>query len=280
MEIDREQQLRILSERDKSIKDRTVVLAYGRFQPFTFGHLTMMQDIVTLKNAGYNNYYIGTSSVNETEHKSVIKGQTLKNIEKSENKSKALVDHEKRKNPLTTDQKVKYIKLGMKSIGLDSRRVFVSSTPINAFKKMRGKGDILVIIGGTDRIPSYIRILNESISKPSDKKYFPDFQEYVAISQVRDNSSNPLQGISATLLRTLAVENNFEEFKEKIPYIAGDEVKQKKLFNQIRKAYKTMLGGPSGTHISFTGEIEENIPSISPPSSYSISTNAKSKKLK
>ena len=91
MEIDREQQLRILSERDKSIKDRTVVLAYGRFQPFTFGHLTMMQDIVTLKNAGYNNYYIGTSSVNETEHKSVIKGQTLKNIEKSENKSKAFL---------------------------------------------------------------------------------------------------------------------------------------------------------------------------------------------
>jgi len=237
--------------------DETIILVYGRFQPFTIGHLSMLDNISQLKEMGYNNYYVGTSAVNEHKHKPVLKPASIRNVHTSKN----LVEHNDRKNPLTTKQKVKYIKLAMKSIGLDSKRVFVSSSPINAFKKMRARARKIIIISGSDRVPELRQILDTN-----NNKYFQNFERHDIISVDREGS-----GISATLVRSLAVENNFEEFKKKVSYL--DETRQKKLYNQLRKAYYDMIR----SHNSLVGPIENVATNSTSPSTFSISSKSKSK---
>lgn len=273
----------------QEIKDDTVILIFGRFQPFSLGHIAMFEQLKELLAAGYTKYYIGTSAVPENQHLKTISKQAMKNITTSQ----SLVEHENRKNPLTTREKVKFIKLGMKSEGLDSRRrVFVSSDPLGAFYKMRKIAKRLIIICGEDRVDSYRRILVQNEKKEEDRL---DFEDYKILSGSRDRGTvaNPLLGVSATVVRTLAVINDFDEFRKKVPYL--DENHQRKLFKILRKAYMNMigvnadLGTGTGTgtranlihgDISNTSDTLAVPVSLSSPSPYSISSKAKAKTIK
>lgn len=241
---------------DQEIKNNTIVLVYGRFQPFTIGHLALLDKIIEYRNNGYNNYYVGTSAVNEETHKPVGVAKTLK----------TLVATEKRKNPLTAKQKVKYIKAAMKYKGLNSRRVFVSRTPIFALRKMREKADRIIILTDLEGIAEFNKVIN------NNRHYFRDFVDYVAIGDAREQDYNNTN-ISGTLIRELAVNDNFEEFKTKVPYIAED--KQRKLFNHIRRAYMQMLRNRE----LLKGDVEETLVSseTSSPSTFSISSRSKVK---
>jgi hypothetical protein len=277
-----------IKELSQEIKDDTVILIFGRFQPFSLGHIAMFEQLKDLLASGYSKYYVGTSAVQENQHLKTISKQAMKNITTSQ----SLVEHENRKNPLTTREKVKFIKLGMKSEGLDSRRVFVSSDPLGAFYKMRTKAKRLIIICGEDRVDSYRRILVQNEKKEEDRL---DFEDYKILSGSRDRGTvaNPLLGVSATVVRTLAVINDFDEFRKKVPYL--DENHQRKLFKILRKAYLNMigvnadLGMETGTgtranlihgDISNTSDTLAVPVSLSSPSPYSISSNAKAKTVK
>lgn len=241
---------------EEEVKRNTIVLVYGRFQPFTLGHLSLLDKIIEYREAGYTNYYLGTSAVNEETHRPEIKAKTLK----------TLVSVDKRKNPLTTKQKLKYIKAAMKYKGLDSRRVFVSRNPVFALKKMRSKVDRIIILTDIEGVVAFNNIIN------SNHYYFRDFVHYEAIGDQRARSYNDTN-ISASLVRELAVNNNFEDFKRSVPYIPED--KQQKLFNHIRRAYMEMLRNRQ----LLEGDVEESLVSYSTstPSTYSISSKSKHK---
>lgn len=243
---------------EEEIKNNTIVFIFGRFQPFTVGHLSLLDKIIQYRENGYNNYYVGTSTVDEEKHLPLVKSRTLE----------TLVSDHKRKNPLTTKQKVKYIKAAMKYRGLDSKRLFVSRNLLFGLRKIRKMADRLIILTDLEGIEQF----NKLVSKDNKYKYFPDFVDYIAIGNQRERDYNNTN-ISGSLIRELAVNDNFEAFKQHVPYIAED--KQMKLFTHIRRAYMQMLRNRE----LMKGDVEESLvsSSTSTPSTFSISSKSMQK---
>jgi len=183
----------------KELSSKTVVFAFGRFNPPTTGHELLVKAVKKLaqqKNADHAIY--------------------------------ASRSQDAKKNPLSVDKKVKYLKL------MFPRTTFVAAneearTFIEAAKQLNKKYKNIVMVGGSDRVQEFKRLLNTY----NGKDFHFDTIDVVSAGE-RDPDADDASGMSASKMRALAVKGDFAEFKKGLPSTVRD-IDGKRLMNDIRE---------------------------------------------
>ena len=189
----------------ESIKD-TVVFAYGRYNPPTVGHMKLIETVVNTAKKNNSDYLI-------------VPSHSIKPLDK---------------NPLTIDQKIEILK----HMVPDSAKVSAfGSTYINTLQKLQEMGFRNVIqVCGSDREPEFKKLVEAYNGKPDKTGNVPfNFESFNFVSSgERDPDSEGVEGMSASKLRKLAIEGNFEDFKQGMANSVPEELKQK-TYENLRK---------------------------------------------
>jgi phosphopantetheine adenylyltransferase len=184
---------------------RKIVFAFGRFNPPTIGHEVLINAVKNAAAQQHADYVIYVSKTQD--HKA---------------------------NPLSIDQKMHYLKLmfpGTNFVACDEQ----VRTPIEAAKYLNGKYSDLVMIAGADRATSFDKLLQQY-----------NGQEYnyntISVDSAgdRDPDSDDASGMSATKMRSAAVENNFDAFRQGLPSTLDDKTAQ-----ELMQAVQAGLSKPA-----------------------------------
>lgn len=192
----------------------TVAFIFGRMNPFTIGHLKVVDKLLSLNADDFRLY--------------------LSHTQDKPNKKNPL----KCKNPLSFLLKRIYINFILKDNHIplkveesEARTIFAVLEDL--YKE--GVTDIK-IVAGSDRILDFKELL-EKYNGGIDPKTNEIGYEFNTIEVVsageRDPDGDDVESMSASKLRQLVVEDNFEEFKKGIP--TKDENLIKDLFEDIKK---------------------------------------------
>ena len=163
---------------------RSVVFTFGRFNPPTTGHMKLIEKIVKVAKQNSADYRIFLSRSQDS-----------------------------KKNPLKLKDKVKYLKLSAPKY----KSAIRSEEVINVFDILvnlheAGYEKVIMVVG-SDRVSEFKNILNK-YNKRAARHGFYEFKEIEVVSAgERDPDADDVSGMSASKLRALASENNFEEFK-------------------------------------------------------------------
>lgn len=184
----------------KELPSKSVVFAFGRFNPPTIGHELLFKVVQKLAKSHGADHVIYASRTQD-----------------------------KKKNPLSVDRKIHYLKLMFKGINFvaanQNERTF-----IEAVKALNKKYTNLIMVAGSDRVPEYERILN----KYNGKEFNYDTIQVVSAGE-RDPDSDDATGMSASKMRTLATKGDYKEFKKGLPSVVRD-IDGKLLMNELRFA--------------------------------------------
>jgi len=191
-------------------EDRTVVFAYGRFNPPTIAHNMLIEKVIQTAKQKQADYLI-------------IPSHSVKPPDK---------------NPLTADQKAKILRYMVPD---PSKIGLFGQTYVTALQQIKSMGFNKVIqIAGSDRIPEFTFFVNKYNGKPDKSGNIPfnfDYFEFVSAGE-RDPDSEGMSGMSASKLRSLAVNGDIEQFKEGMAETVPDKLKEQ-TYLQIRKISKT-----------------------------------------
>ena len=194
---------------------RSVVFTFGRFNPPTTGHMKLIEKIVKVAKQNSADYRIFLSRSQDS-----------------------------KKNPLKLKDKVKYLKLSAPKY----KSAIQSDEIINVFDILvnlheAGYEKVIMVVG-SDRVSEFKNILNKYNKKAARHGSY-EFKEIEVVSAgERDPDAEDVSGMSASKLRALASENNFEGFKLGVSPNLSDR-NAKKLFDavrsgmQIRESVKT-----------------------------------------
>lgn len=182
----------------KELPSNTVVFAFGRFNPPTTGHELLVKAVKKLASQNKAAHAIYAS-----------KSQDAK------------------KNPLTVEKKVHYLKLMFPGTN------FVAANPtertfIEAAKALNKKYKNLIMVAGSDRIPEYERILNTY----NGKEFHFDTVQVISAGE-RDPDSDDASGMSASKMRAVASKGDYSQFKKGLPS-AMREIDGRRLMNDVR----------------------------------------------
>jgi phosphopantetheine adenylyltransferase len=183
----------------KELPSKTVVFAFGRFNPPTIGHELLVKAVKKLaqqKNADHVIY--------------------------------ASRSQDSKKNPLTVDKKVKYLNLMFRNTKFAAANEHVR-TFIEAAKELNKRYKNIVMVAGSDRVPEFKRLLNTY----NGKEFNFDTIEVISAGE-RDPDADDASGMSASKMRALAVKGNYSEFKKGLPSTVRD-IDGKRLMNDIRE---------------------------------------------
>ena len=179
---------------------KSVVFAFGRFNPPTIGHELLFKVIKKIAMQHRADHVIYASRTQD-----------------------------KKKNPLTVDRKLHYLKLMFKGFNFiaanQNERTF-----LEAVKSLNKKYKNLIMVAGSDRVAEYEGILNRYNGK--DFKY--DTIQVVSAGE-RDPDSDNASGMSASKMRQFASKGNFIQFKKGLPNSVRD-IDARLLMNEIRQA--------------------------------------------
>jgi phosphopantetheine adenylyltransferase len=182
----------------KELPSKTIVFAFGRFNPPTSGHellLKVVQKLAKTNNADHVVYASRTQ--------------------------------DKKKNPLSVDRKIHYLKLMFKGINFTAANQN-ERTFIEAVKSLNKKYKNLIMVAGSDRVPEYEKILQ----KYNGKEFNYDTIQVVSAGE-RDPDADDASGMSASKMRAFAVKGNYVEFKKGLPSSVRD-IDGRLLMNEIR----------------------------------------------
>ena len=164
----------------KHMKSRSVVLAFGRLNPPTIGHEKLVNKIISV------------AKTNKAEaHLYVTHTQDPK------------------KNPLGYDKKINYLK---KSFGTIVKRT-EDRTLMHVLKTMDGKYDNVYIIAGSDRVEEFSKL----VKSYNGKDYTFPVLEVLSAGERDENGDDAVSAMSASKLRKLAAEGDFNTFKTGLP---------------------------------------------------------------
>ena len=182
----------------KELPSKTVVFAFGRFNPPTMGHELLVKAVKKLAGQRNADHVIYASRSQDA-----------------------------KKNPLSVEKKIKYLKLMFKNTNFaaanDQERTF-----IEAAKVLNKKYKNIIMIAGSDRISEFKRLLNTY----NGKEFNFDTIEVVSAGE-RDPDADDATGMSASKMRSLAVKGSYVEFKKGLPSSVRD-IDGKRLMNDIR----------------------------------------------
>lgn len=177
-------------------KNNTVVITFGRFSPPTVGHEKLVNK---------------------------VKDEAKKR--RADPLIFASHSFDKKKNPLNYQQKISFLKTAFGSV----IRVSDARTIIEVAKELEQRYENLVLVVGKDRVSSFETLLNTY----NGKEY--NFKEIEVVSAGdRDPDADDISGMSASKLRQLASEKDFEGFKSGLP---------KNLKTHAKEVYDAVLKG-------------------------------------
>lgn len=188
-------------------KRKKAVFAFGRMNPPTSGHEKLINTVLDVAKKNGATPFIFVSHTQDT-----------------------------KKNPLTSKQKVKYLKLGVPSA--ENYIVYNTSvkTPFDALKYLEDKGFTdVILVAGSDRVQEMKSSLSAYINHPDPEKRFT-LDSFGAVSAgERDPDADGVTGMSASKMRAAATDNNYKLFKSGVPSKLSDRF-AREMFNAIRTA--------------------------------------------
>ena len=177
---------------------KTIVFTFGRFQGMSQGHELLVK--VVEKTAKSHN------------------ADSLIYASKTQ---------DKKKNPLSVEQKIHYLKLMFPHTNFKAANE-KERTPIEAAKELNKKYKNLIMVAGSDRVAAFEKLLNQY----NGTDYHYDSIQVVSAGE-RDPDADDASGMSGTKMRTLALDGNYPEFKKGLPHTLKD-ADAKQLMNDIR----------------------------------------------
>jgi hypothetical protein len=180
------------------IKSRKVVFAFGRFQPPTIGHELLVKAVQRIAQEQGADHVIFASR-----------------------------SQDKKSNPLSVKDKVYFLKRMFPSANFmaagENTRTF-----IEVAKELNKKYKSIVMVGGSDRVAEFQRILTTY----NGKEFHYDSIEVKSAGE-RDPDSDTAAGMSGTKMRMAAKDGDFNKFKSGLPSTLT-AVDSRRLFNAIR----------------------------------------------
>lgn len=178
----------IFKEQLNSLK--TVVFAYGRFNPPTIGHEKLIDKVKSVAQTYQCDYFI-------------VPSHSIKPPDK---------------NPLDFELKIEILS---KMVGLDHLKEYGKSY-INVLTNLMQEGyERVVQVAGSDRREEFLSLLKQYNGKTNKKTNEIDFyfEECIVVSSgERDpDSTEGVEGVSGTIARKLAREGNFKDFEKILP---------------------------------------------------------------
>jgi hypothetical protein len=180
----------------REAEGKTVVLTFGRLNPITVGHEKLVNKVLSI-------------ATKEKATPQVYLSHT----------------QDKKKNPLSYDEKLKYARLAFGSVVQKSN----AKTIIQVAKDLSNTFDRLILVVGQDRVSEFETLLN----KYNGKEYNYSSIRVLSAGD-RDPDSDDVTGMSASKMRTFAMTGNFEQFKRGLP---------KNLMNSAEEIYKDVREG-------------------------------------
>lgn len=162
----------------ESLPAKTVVFAFGRFNPPTSGHQLLVEFVKRLAGAKRADHVIYASRSQDS-----------------------------KKNPLSIERKLHYLKLMFPNVN------FVGASPeartfLEAVEQLNKRYKHLVMVAGSDRVPEYTALL---------QKYNGTLYNYDSIvvesAGERDPDADDASGMSASKMRALATKGQFHDVK-------------------------------------------------------------------
>jgi hypothetical protein len=181
------------------LPSKTVVFAFGRFNPPTVGHELLVKAVKKL------------AATNKADHAIY-----------------ASKSQDAKKNPLPVDKKVHYLKLMFPGTNFVAASSDVP-TFIQAAKQLNKKYKSIIMVAGSDRIPEFQRLLNQY----NGKEFNFDKIQVISAGE-RDPDADDASGMSASKMRTLASKGNYAEFKRGLPSTMRD-IDGRRLMNDVRQ---------------------------------------------
>ena len=194
---------------------KAVVFTFGRFNPPTIGHMKLIEKIAKVAKQNSADYRIFLSRSQDSD-----------------------------KNPLSLKDKVKYLKLSAPKY----KSAIQSEDVVNVFDVLvnihEAGYEKAIMVVGSDRVSEFNTLIRKYNGRASRHGSY-EFKEIEVVSAgERDPDAEDVSGMSASKLRALASENNFEGFKLGVSPNLSDR-NAKKLFDavrsgmQIRESVKT-----------------------------------------
>lgn len=183
----------------KEMPTKTIVFAFGRCNPPTNGHGLLVKVVKHIADTNKADYVIYASRTQD-----------------------------KKKNPLSVDKKIHYLNLMFPHTNFrpatDKERTF-----IEVAKALNAKYKNIIMIAGSDRVSEYERLLNTY----NGKEFNYDSIQVISAGE-RDPDSDDVSGMSASKMRALASEGNYQGFKKGLPTTMRD-IDGKRLMNDVRQ---------------------------------------------
>jgi len=185
------------------------VLAFGRMNPPTIGHGALVDKVKDLATA------------NKAKHTVVLSHS-----------------QDPEKNPLSAEQKLKHAKRFFPGANIEAASD-AEPTFIHHAKKLHKQGvDHLIMVGGSDRVDEYKKILDKYNGPGKDF----NFKRIDVVSAgERDPDAEGVSGMSASKMRGHAMNRNFTEFKKGIPQHVHPE-HARELYDEVRKGMHIEIG--------------------------------------
>lgn len=183
----------------ESLPAKTVVFAFGRFNPPTTGHQLLVQFVKKLSQRNRADHVIYASR-----------------------------SHDPKKNPLTVDRKVHYLNLMFPNTNFvganDDVRTF-----IEAAKELNKRYKNLIMVAGSDRVPEYTSLL----TRYNGTEFHFDSVKVVSAGE-RDPDADDTSGMSASKMRGFASKGDFDSFRKGVPTSMRD-IDARRLMNDVRQ---------------------------------------------
>jgi len=188
-------------------KEKHAVLAYGRMNPITAGHEKLVNKVkdIAAKVGGSNHIVLSHSQ-------------------------------DSKKNPLTVAQKVKYAKKAFSGANFTAANKDTPTFFDHAEKLFNQGVTHLHMVGGSDRVEEYERLLNKYNGTGKGARFnFKSIQVHSAGE--RDPDAEGATGISASKMREAAANGNYKIFKKGAPSSMSEEV-VKQMYNDVRRGMR------------------------------------------
>lgn len=183
----------------ESLPSKTIVFAFGRFNPPTTGHELLVRFVKKLAQQSRADHIIYASRSQDA-----------------------------KKNPLSVERKLHYLNLMFPGTNFkganDQERTF-----IEAVKSLNKRYKNLIMVAGSDRVPEYTKILE----KYNGIDFHFDSVKVVSAGE-RDPDADDASGMSASKMRALAAKGDFAQFKRGLP-AAVREIDARRMMNDVRE---------------------------------------------
>ena len=194
--------LELYEEQEKT--HNPVVMAFGRMNPPTTGHLKLIDKVREL-------------------------------ADKNNAKHKVIISHsqDSKKNPLSGEQKIKHLKRYSPGTNFESSSKEHPTFLQHAAKLHKAGHDHLIMVAGSDRVKEYYDKLHQYNGTHEGALY--NFKKIeVKSAGHRDPDAEGAEGMSGTKMRAHAKQNDFSSFRQGVPSHVSDH-HAKELMTDVRK---------------------------------------------